>query len=37
MMLWEQMAESEKRENILRQELVISQQSLSNSEKMIEK
>jgi hypothetical protein len=31
------MAESEKRENILRQELVISQQSLSNSEKMIEK
>lgn len=36
-MLWEQMAEAEKREHVLRQELVLTQQSLSNSEKVVEK
>ena len=36
-MLWEQMAEAEKREHVLRQELVMTQQSLSNCEKIIEK
>lgn len=36
-MLWEQLAEAEKRENILRQELVLTQQGLSNCEKVVEK
>lgn len=36
-MLWEQMAESEKREHVLRQELLEAQQNLSNCEKIIEK
>ena len=36
-MLWEQLAEAEKREHILRQELVMTQQSLSNCEKVVEK
>ena len=36
-MLWEQLAESEKREHLLRQELVMTQQNLSNCEKVIEK
>ena len=35
--LWDQMAESEKRETILKQELLFTQQSLSASEKVIEK
>ena len=35
--LWDQMAESEKREKILKQELLFTQQSLSASEKVIEK
>lgn len=36
-MLWEQMAEAEKREHVLRQELLITQQTLSNCEKIIDK
>jgi hypothetical protein len=35
--LWEQQAESEKREKVLKQELLFTQQSLSASEKVIEK
>ena len=35
--LWEQLAESEKREKVLKQELVFTQQSLAASEKVIEK
>lgn len=35
--LWDQMAESEKRETILKQELLFTQQSLSAAEKVIEK
>ena len=35
--LWDQMAESEKRETILKQELLFTQQSLSPAEKVIEK
>ena len=35
--LWEQLAEAEKRENVLREELVLTQQSLSNCEKVVEK
>ena len=35
--LWDQQAESEKREKILRQELQFSEQSLSAAEKVIEK
>jgi hypothetical protein len=33
--LWDQLAESEKRERVLRQELLYTQQSLSASEKII--
>jgi secreted Zn-dependent insulinase-like peptidase len=36
-MLWEQLAEAEKRERILRQELVLTQQGLSTCEKVVEK
>lgn len=36
-MLWEQMAEAEKREHVLKQELIMTQQNLSNCEKVIEK
>ena len=36
-MLLEQMAELEKREAVLRQEVLMTQQALSNSEKMVEK
>ena len=35
--LWEQLAESEKREQIMRQELFFTQQSLATCEKIIEK
>ena len=35
--LWDQMAESEKREKIFKQELLFTQQSLSSAEKVIEK
>ena len=35
--LWDQMGESEKRETILKQELLFTQQSLSAAEKVIEK
>jgi len=35
--LWEQLAEAEKREKVLRKELVLTQQSLSNCEKVVEK
>ncbi len=35
MTLWDQLAESEKRERVLRQELLYTQQSLSASEKII--
>ena len=35
--LWDQMAEAEKRETILKQELLFTQQSLSAAEKVIEK
>ena len=35
--LWDQMAESEKRETILKQELLFTQQSLSSAQKVIEK
>ena len=35
--LWDQMAESEKREIILKQELLFTQQSLSAAQKVIEK
>ncbi|CDW83349.1 UNKNOWN [Stylonychia lemnae] len=35
--LWEQLAEAEKREKVLKQELVFTQQSLAASEKVIEK
>lgn len=35
--LWEQLAESEKRESIMKQELLFTQQSLSTCEKIIEK
>jgi len=35
--LWDQMAEAEKREKILKQELLFTQQSLSSAEKVIEK
>ena len=35
--LWDQMAESEKRESILKQELLFTQQSLSAAQKVIEK
>ena len=35
--LWDQMAEAEKREKILKQELLFTQQSLAAAEKVIEK
>ena len=35
--LWDQMAETEKREKILKQELLFTQQTLSSAEKVIEK
>ena len=35
--LWEQLAEAEKREKVLKQELVYTQQSLAASEKVIDK
>ncbi len=35
--LWDQLAESQKRERVLKQELLYTQQSLSTSEKIIEK
>jgi hypothetical protein len=35
--LWEQLAESEKREQVMKQELLFTQQSLSTCEKIIEK
>lgn len=35
-MLWEQLAEAEKKENILRQELIATQSSMGNAEKQIE-
>jgi hypothetical protein len=35
--LWEQLAEAEKREKVLKQELVFTQQSLAASEKVIDK
>lgn len=36
-MLWEQLAESEKREAILRQELVMTQQTLNNTQLIVDK